>query len=130
MSDDESRHKGDTTLHKVADTVSNAERSRVMGYVFITIAIVMVVQGAWLQWQRQQETDCQADYNQDVSSVVSQRAVWADEDRNALNKMIFTVIDPKADEAERRAAVEKFADTARRNDKNRKANPMPKRTDC
>jgi hypothetical protein len=106
------------------------DRNHILGTLFILIAIVMVIQGLWLSHQRDVETKCQADYNQQTAVVVAQRAQWADEDRAALNMMIFTVIDPKKDQADREQAVQSYKVTAEKNDANRKANPLPTRTHC
>ncbi len=106
------------------------DRQHLLGTIFIAIAILMVIQGVWLQYNNDQEAKCQAEYNQQVSTVVAQRGQWADEDRAALNKMIFTVIDPQADEQTQSNAVQEYAETARKNDANRQANPLPSRTSC
>lgn len=106
------------------------DRQHLLGTIFIAIAILMVVQGLWLSHKNDQEAKCQADYNQSVSEVVSQRGEWADEDRAALNTMIFKVIDPKITQPEAQEAVQTYADTAKKNDANRQANPLPERTSC
>ena len=106
------------------------DRQHVLGFSFIMIAVIMMAQGLWLQSQQDKETQCQADYNASVVSVQKQRSDWADEDRKALNDMIFTVIDPKASQGDREQAVQDYAETARKNDANRQANPLPSRTSC
>lgn len=106
------------------------DRQHLLGTIFICIAVLMVIQGLWIQWDKDQEAKCQADYNQKTSTVVAQRGEWADEDRAALNKMIFTVIDPKQTQQEREDAVQLYAITSKKNDENRKANPLPTRTSC
>jgi len=106
------------------------DRQHLLGTIFIAIAILMVIQGLWLSHVNDAETKCQADYNQAVVDVQQQRAQWADEDRKALNDMIFTVIDPKVTQAEREEAVQLYAVTARKNDANRQATPLPERTSC
>ena len=106
------------------------DKNHIYGTIFILIALVMVIQGVWLSHERDVEAKCQADYNQQSSAVQQQRAEWADEDRASLNQMIFTVIDPKASDGEKREAVQVFAATARKNDANRQANPLPVRTSC
>lgn len=106
------------------------DRQHILGTIFIAIAVLMVIQGLWLQWSRDRESNCQADYNAHVSSVVAQRAQWADEDRKALNTMIFAVIDPKNSDQGRQQAFQTYAETARKNDQNRQANPLPTRTSC
>lgn len=106
------------------------DRSRTLGFVFIVIAVIMVVQGVWLQYDQARESSCQSEYNADVSAVVAQRSTWADEDRRELNNMIFKIIDPKASDPEQAAAVKKYVTTAKANDALRKANPMPAKTDC
>jgi|SRR5262245_4176858 len=106
------------------------DRNHIYGTIFILIALVMVIQGVWLSHQRDVEAKCQADYNQQTAVVVQQRSEWADQDRTALNTMIFTVINPKASDQERQDAVEEFAATAKQNDANRQANPLPTRTKC
>lgn len=106
------------------------DRQHLLGTIFICIAVLMVIQGLYLQWRNDQESNCQADYNSKVTTVIAQRGQWADEDRAALNTMIFTVIDPKQTEQERQDAVNLYAATARKNDANRQANPLPDRTSC
>jgi septal ring factor EnvC (AmiA/AmiB activator) len=105
-------------------------KERVTGYVVIAVALLMVIQGVWLSVKQSKESECQAQYNSDITAVQKQRATWADEDRKALNDMIFTVIDAKANQATRTQAVQDYAATARRNDANRQANPFPTRTSC
>lgn len=106
------------------------DRQHILGTVFIAIAIVMVIQGLWLSHVNDKETACQAAYNESYTAVVQQRGEWADEDRAALNKMIFTVIDPKTTQAQAEEAVQLYAETAKKNDANRKENPLPDRTSC
>ena len=62
-------------------------------------------------------------------AVQGQRGQWADEDRNALNQMIFTVISNASDQ-EKTKAVQGYASTAKANDKKRKANPLPDKVSC
>jgi hypothetical protein len=106
------------------------DRQHLLGTIFICIAVLMVIQGLYLQWKNDQESNCQADYNSKVTTVIAQRGEWADEDRAALNTMIFKVIDPQADEQDRADAVQLYAVTAKKNDANRQANPLPDRTSC
>ena len=110
--------------------IKNMDRQHLLGYAFVVIAVLMVIQGVWLQYDQDRETQCQSDYNAQNSVVVAQRAQWADEDRKALNQMIFTVINPKVDQSAREDAVQEYAVTAKKNDANRKANPLPTRTKC
>ena len=44
--------------------------------------------------------------------------------------MIFTIIDPNKNQQEREGAVQLYAVTAKKNDANRQANPLPNRTSC
>lgn len=104
------------------------DRGRMLGVGFILLALAMVGQGLFVQSQRQAEQNCQADYSRDTSAVIAQRATWNDEDRNALNTMIFTVVDPTLTQKERRAAVQAYVDVQKDNDKKRKANPLPEYT--
>lgn len=106
------------------------DRQHLLGTIFILIAVLMVIQGLWLQYTKDQEASCQANYNSDVSAVVAQRAQWADEDRHALNTMISTVINPDNTEQERQQALQQYAETAAKNDANRQANPLPSKTRC
>lgn len=106
------------------------DRQHLLGTIFICIAVLMVIQGLWIQYKNDQEGKCQSDYNQKVTTVIAQRGQWSDEDRAALNTMIFQIIDPKATDAERQDAVQLYAVTARKNDANRQANPLPSRTSC
>lgn len=115
---------------KTIDKLMNMDRQRFMGYLFIVIALLMVIQGLWLSHKQDAEASCQAAYNNQVSTVVAQRGQWADEDRAALNTMIFEVINPSVDDHERQQAVIDYAATARKNDANRQANPLPERTSC
>ena len=103
--------------------VKALDRQHLLGTIFIAIAIAMVVQGLWISHKQDEEAKCQADYNQKTSAVQKQRAEWSDEDRAALNTMIFKVIDTKSSAPEREDAVQLWAVTARKNDANRKANP-------
>lgn len=108
--------------------VSKKQRANWLGVAFIVLAVVMVAQGLLVQAQRQEQQDCQGDYSRDVSEVIAQRALWADEDRDALNTMIFTVVKPEKTQAQRKAAVQKYVDIQKDNDKKRKANPLPEYT--
>ena len=106
------------------------DRQHLLGTIFIAIAILMVIQGVWLSHVDDTRSSCQANYNEQVTTVVAQRAQWSDEDRKALNDMIFTLVDPKVTQADREQAVQLYAVTARKNDANRQANPLPERTSC
>jgi len=106
------------------------DSQHVLGFAFIVIALIMMIQGLWLGQQQENETQCQADYNAQSNAVQKQRAEWADQDRDALNQMIFTVIDPHTSNQQKQNAVNEFAQTARKNDANRRANPLPSRTSC
>ena len=106
------------------------DRQHLLGTIFIAIAVLMVIQGLWLSHVNDAEASCQAAYNEQVITVVAQRGEWADEDRKALNEMIFTVIQPDISQGEAAAAVQAYAATAKKNDANRQANPLPERTSC
>lgn len=106
------------------------DRQHVLGFAFIMIAVIMMAQGLWLQNNQNDENQCQADYNEAYTAVAKQRGDWADEDRRSLNHMIFTVLDPKIDNDEKKQVVTAWQTEAEKNDRNRKANPLPSRTDC
>lgn len=106
------------------------DRQHILGTIFILIAVLMVLQGLYLSHVNDQETKCQAQYNEDVTTVIAQRGQWADEDRKALNDMIFTVIKPGVSQEEATQAVQTYAETARKNDANREANPLPSSNNC
>jgi hypothetical protein len=108
--------------------VKKIDRGHLLGIGFILLSLAMVIQGLWVQQQRQIEQDCQTEYNQDVTAVIAQRATWADEDRTALNRMIFTVVNPKLDDAAKRAALDDYVETAQTNENKRTANPLPEYT--
>jgi len=106
------------------------DRRHTLGVTFMVVALLMVIQGVYLSVKQNRESACQSDYNASVVAVQKQRAQWADEDRKALNDMIFAVISPKATQGEKQQAVQQYVSTARTNDKNRKENPLPERTSC
>jgi Na+-transporting methylmalonyl-CoA/oxaloacetate decarboxylase gamma subunit len=101
------------------------DRGHVLGVGFILLALAMVIQGLWVQSERQAEQDCQTEYNQDVTAVIAQRATWADEDRTALNTMIFAVVNPTLDDAAKRRALDDYVETAQTNENRRQASPLP-----
>jgi hypothetical protein len=103
--------------------------NRSLGVWLIVIAVVL---GAWTvysQWQDTRFISCQTDFNEATNAVQRQRASWADEDRKALNTMIFTVVQVQ-NQRVRKQAVDNYVDTVRDNDHNRRANPLPTRPDC
>lgn len=69
-------------------------RRRLIGIGLILIAVLMVAQGAWLQYQRGRELDCQAAYNNAVA-----------EDRKALNTMIFALVDERSGQRVKEKAI-------------------------
>jgi uncharacterized protein YpmS len=75
------------------------------GVAIIVIAVVLIAQVAWQQYQREQEQNCQAAYNLEVA-----------QDRNALNQMIFTIMDPESDRADKVTAVQDYIVRARKMD--------------
>lgn len=96
-----------------------------LGVGLIVLALAMVVQGLWIQHLRQIDQDCQTTYNKDVSAVIAQRSGWADEDRAALNTMIYAVVNDKLSEDKQQEAVLNYVTVSQENDANRKANPLP-----
>jgi len=80
-------------------------KQRIFGVVLVLFALVVVGQSAWFQTQRSTELDCQSDYNTAVAA-----------DREALNKMIFTLVDESATDQEKTSAVADYVARARRTD--------------
>jgi hypothetical protein len=106
------------------------DRQHLLGFSFIVIAAIMVIQGIWLGAQQSSDNECQAQYNAAFRDVAQQRAQWADEDNRDLHKMAQTLIDPKVSQAEKSQAFQHWVEQTNKNDQNRQANPLPSRTSC
>jgi hypothetical protein len=89
-------------------------RDKIFEAVFITLAVLAIVQGLFVQKQLSDKTNCQSNYNLQVAQAVTARATIADreselinEDRSALLQLITTITSPAGSTPqEQRAAVE------------------------
>lgn len=106
------------------------DRQHLLGFSFIVVAALMVMQSIIIGHQQETEVQCQADYNAKVVAVQKQRAEWNDEDNRDLHSMARKLIDPKISQEEKSQAYRDWVETTQKNDLNRQAHPLPSRTSC
>jgi hypothetical protein len=109
-------------------TVTSGQRSRLLGFIVVLLALFSVLQGALFTWDVQKKSECQAQFNSDFAQVATRRALWADEDKAALVKMLTDALNGATPEI-RRKAVQDYLDTIEKTDRLRAENPIPKLQD-
>lgn len=112
------------TDHKVTP----ASRSRLLGFIVVLLALFSVVQGSFYTYDTQKTSQCQAQFNADFAKVIGLRAQWADENSQALNKMLDGVLNGATPEIRRKFLVD-YLNIIHANDAKRAATPLPKLED-
>jgi hypothetical protein len=87
------------------------------------LVLLSVVAVSYLVWRQQEQTECNARYNQRQAASQQARAGAAEADRQALEKMVRTLIEPPAGDAQ--AALEEYLATLAETDRQRRENPVP-----
>jgi hypothetical protein len=113
------------TDQMVADTPER--RSRLLGFVVVILAVFTVLQGSYFTYESNKKAQCQAQFNEDFRVVLQKRAQWADEDKQALTKLLSDLLVAKQNTG--RTVLEDYLAATARNDKLRKENPLPKLED-
>jgi len=100
-------------------------QGRWIGAVVILLALFSVAQGSYFAFENSRTAECQARFNDDFARVTTQRAVWADEDRRSLTKMLNEILAAKEGTSAGRDSVNLYLATINRNEKLRQENPLP-----
>jgi hypothetical protein len=98
----------------------NQVTSRGVMAVLLFASIVMV---SFLTWQQQNQTECNARYNERKARADQAIAAAAEADRLAFEKFIRTLVDN--DRTNDRAAVDEYLAAIDKTNKQRHDNPVP-----
>ena len=94
------------------------------GRRFITFLVMLSIAAVtYLTWQQQDQTECNAEYNQRKAVADAAIADAAEADRQALERMVRAVVEePRGDE---RAALDEYLAALDKTDRQRRENPVP-----
>lgn len=99
--------------------------TRVLGVAMIALAIITVVQGHLASSRLADVTDCQAEYNNQFSKVMTLRVDLADQDRKALQNMLVQLYRQRGSEQARLKTFQRWVRTVERTERQRQLNPLP-----
>lgn len=114
MIDTEVKRRG-----RVGRVTDVAFSRRVVGFLMLVSIMAVML----LTWRQQQQADCNAKYNQRKAVADQARAQAAEADRRALEKMVRTIVEPPAGDAQ--AALDEYLRTLDETDRKRQQNPVP-----
>lgn len=114
-------------IERTEPKLPSAKGNRLLGIVVICMAMFTVAQGSYYAWDRNRQTDCQAQYNKDFAATLRKRAQWADEDKAAEIKLFTDLLAAKPGTGAK--ILQDYLDTTARTDKLRAENPLPKLED-
>jgi hypothetical protein len=121
MDDEDTRDSEPPRARMTVDTAT-----RWLGIVVALLAIVTVTQGVISQRRINAVTECQADYNNRFAEVSQRRAALAEEDRDALQRMLITLYQKRDATSEQRLRIfERWVETVQRNNRERTEHPLP-----
>lgn len=77
----------------------------------------------WLGIEDSRQTDCTARYNERAARSQQARAAAADADREALNRLVRSLVDDNPNDG--REQVQRYLEAIERTDRERAENPVP-----
>lgn len=108
------------------------ERGAILDRIRDVIVVVMLIIVIYSAYQARQDrahlrsvVECQAAYNKASATVSRQRAIWADQDRDALQQLLVTTIGDNDPVAVTDKALATYQAITKRNATNRRETPMP-----
>lgn len=94
------------------------------GHRAVAVLVVLSSVGViWLGIEDNQQSDCNARYNDLQARSQQARSVAAERDREALNALVRSLVDENTGDG--REQVQRYLDAIERTDAERAANPVP-----
>lgn len=90
------------------------------------VAVLVILSSAgviWLGVQDNQQTECNARYNERQARSQQARAEAAERDRKALNDLVRSLVDDNTSDG--RQQVDRYLETIEQTDAERERNPVP-----
>lgn len=94
------------------DETRSHNRISKLGYVVLVMAMVSLCVVLLTSYQDRQDTECQKALNAEFLSVLKERAVIADGDRQAVRDLVQGLVDAKTEEESAQALEEYKNDNA------------------
>lgn len=106
-----------------------AWRDRILELFIMALAALSVLISALLGYQVKQQNSCQVRYNSTVVQITTERAVYGEKDRNAIDQLVHdTSVARSRDDGIKALAA--YQRTRAATDAERAKHPFPKVPDC
>jgi len=102
----------------------STRRNRIIGYSVMVASIFALLMAVYTSYRSAVYTHCQANVNEALVRAQTSRAAAAEQDRDAVDRLVTDVLNARSRE-DSRAALERYRATRAAADAERAKNPIP-----